>query len=171
MQWVRAFFSVLFVLGVLLISSFIVAMSGLDVALARLGVRPGMRYSEAYQLITNWRAILTLLFTTGLVLAVYAIRHPGELPRKFDRFKAWLREATPGRLVVIWIVAVCTIIGYLAAFYATWHFVAKRLTARPAAPTTTPLLARLAELDSAQRAGLISADEHAAKRSEILQAY
>jgi hypothetical protein len=170
MKWIRA---LLYTIGFIVAFggvSVAVRVTGIDVAIARGLVTPRMTYSQAYQLLNNTTTILSLLVTIGLALCVYAIRHPGALPAKARALREQLKDPSPGQLVVVWVVAVCTIVGYIAAIYATWHFVAKRMAGRSTTPNT-PLVARLAELDSAQRAGLISPAEHTAKRTEILNSY
>ena len=74
-------------------------------------------------------------------------------------------------MIGYWIVAVFTIVGYALAIYATWHYAKRRLAQVPQAASTDDLAARLARIDSARDAGLITPQEHADKRASLIQSW
>lgn len=85
-------------------------------------------------------------------------------------------------LIVGWVIAVCTVVGYPFALYMTWRFATGYRDASPGTgprasaatrPAETPLSSgstreRLAELSDMRAAGLISDEEWATLRSAAL---
>src|SRR4029078_4888548 len=138
-------------------------LSGLSVYILRAtGVR-FHTYYDAAPAVTTVNGVLGLGFAIIFVVAVWSIRNPGNLRLKFDRAKERVERASGVGLVVLWVTAVFTIVGYPVAIYGSWHY-AKRRLAQSATPASTDNLAsRLARLDSAREAGIITRQEHAEK--------
>ena len=111
MKWIRALLSTIGFIVAFIVVSIALRLSGIDVAIASGFVTSRTTYWQAYQLLNNTSAILSLLLTIGLTLCVYAIRHPGSLPAKAHAVRDRLKDPSPGQLVVVWVVAFCTIVG------------------------------------------------------------
>jgi hypothetical protein len=170
MKWVRAFLWIVIFIGLTMIGDALAEVSGIGVVVTR-SILPtaGVTYSRAYSTLATVDMVLSILFATAVLLAVYAIRRPGAIRARVQSFNERMRNPSVRDLVVLWVISPFTF--YVPAIYATWHFFALRRVRPPADSATSPLVARLAQLDSARQAGLISADEHETKRAQILDAY
>jgi hypothetical protein len=200
-KWVRAFLWIVIFVGLTIVGGVLGQVSGIGVLVTR-SVLPA-RYTsyQAYSTLANVDMVLSILFATVVVLAIYAIRRPGAIRARVQSFNERMRNPSVRDLIVLWVISPFTL--YVPAIYATWHFyvarkaspvaasgatqlVARRgppeavsnatpLVARQARPAAvsgaSPLIARLDELNSARQAGLISADEHETKRAQILQSF
>jgi hypothetical protein len=81
-----------------------------------------------------------------------------------------LRYPTVIEVVVIWVLGFFTLIGYVPAMYMTYRYLRVYVERKaPAKPGT--LTGRLAELDTAHAAGLISEEEHQLKRRALLDTF
>lgn len=171
MKFVRAaIYPILFV-AAFVAGSIAVGGSGIGVYITRLTITPRTTFSQAYSTLNSVNGALTLGFAILVVVAVWSIRHPGGLRAKFEGMLRQARNASGRALVAYWVVAVLTIVGYALAIYATWHY-AKRRPARSApAASTDDLASRLARIDSARDAGLITPQEHADKRANLIQSW
>jgi hypothetical protein len=161
-----------FFLATFIAASIAISLTGVGVPIARslINVRTATYY-EAYRTLTNVNSVLGLSLAILLTVALWSIRNPGKLRLKFDRFVRRAENASGLALVVYWLVAVFTIVGYPLAIYASWHFAKRRLGRSAVSATPEDLASRLERLDSARDAGLITQQEHAAKRAEVIQAW
>ncbi len=71
-------------------------------------------------------------------------------------------------LVVIWVIGLFTVVGYVPAVYMTYRYLAGYRTGDQKAERSGSLADRLAQLDTARDSGLISAEEHQARRTAVL---
>jgi hypothetical protein len=130
-------------------------------------------YSELYEAVRTANTIngvIGLAFAIVLVTALWSMRNPGGLGRKRDAFVAKVKAPKGWHLVVYWIAAVCTVVLYPLAIYATWRYIDARRT-HSTGGATERLSSRLADLDAARDAGLITPEEHAAKRATTIEAF
>ena len=170
MKFVRAALYTVLVLATFVAGSLVVGISGIGVAITRSLITSRTTYSQAYETLRNVNIALTLGFTIVVVLAVWSIRNPGGLRAKFNGVLRHAEGASGLALVGYWLVAVFTIVGYVLAIYATWHY-AKRRLAHSAPATTDDLASRLARLESARQAGLLTPEEYADKRASLIKSW
>jgi hypothetical protein len=162
---------------------FVVGFVGGSLVAAILGVgqwlvasshpAPFRTYSELYEAVRTANSIdgvIGLAFAIVVVTALWSIRNQGGLGRKRDAFVAQIRAPKGWRLVVYWIAAVCTVVLYPLAIYSTWRYIDARRT-HSTGGTTERLSSRLADLDAARDAGLITPEEHAVKRATTIEAF
>lgn len=155
-------------------------ISGISAAITKLALTgqrvPYSRALEWYNLVTE---VLGLIIAFCATLATWSIRHPGGVRSKVNRIVNSTKAPSVRVLVAWWVIAPFTLgLGYIAAIYSSWRFATGHRNGRapsdPAqqAPAQADALAsRLAQLDAARDAGLITNQEHADKRAAAVQAF
>ncbi len=134
---------------------------------------PFRTYSDLYGAVSTAQLIngvIALAFAIVVVTALWSIRNPGGLGRKRDAFVAQAKAPRGRHLVIYWIVAVFTGVLYPLAIYSTWRYIDARRT-HSTGRSAERLSSRLADLDAAREAGLITPEEHATKRAAAIEAF
>lgn len=130
MQFIRA---VIYVIGFLVVETAGAIASqftglGVEVTKMLIGNRPGLTYSQP---LGTWQTVNTsigLIVASVVAVALYKSRHPGSLsglPIRV-RISRWLNQPTLTNLVLGWLVAVMTVVGYPFAIYMTARFAVNR---------------------------------------------
>ncbi len=101
----------------------VAGVSGLGVAITK-AVLTGQYVTSyrAYSTLATVNGVVGLAFATVVILAIWSIRHPGALRARFRAVTQRVKAPSGIDLVVIWVVAVVTVVGYLVAIYATWRY-------------------------------------------------
>lgn len=98
------------------------------VAVDIAGLNLPLAFARTWSDYATYNGLEILILTIGFGWAVYQVAGrrifhwpPDERPLA-ERVPAWMRHATPVGLVVMWVVAVFTVVGYPVAIWMSWRY-------------------------------------------------